>query len=81
MSSCGLAAGAAEVYEALLASREHGLEFTIGKTGCLGLCSREPLLEVRLPSGIRVVYGEVKGDETEELLKSIKQDVIPSEGP
>lgn len=80
MSSCGLAAGAAEVYEALLASQEHGLEFTIGKTGCLGLCSREPLLEVRLPSGIRVVYGEVKGDETEELLKSIKQGVIPREG-
>ena len=80
MSSCGLAARAAEVYEALLASREHGLEFTIGKTGCLGLCSREPLLEVRLPSGIRVVYGEVKGDETEELLKSIKQGVIPREG-
>ncbi len=61
MGTCGIGAGAREVMAALLeelASR--GLsEVTVSQTGCMGLCDREPLVQVCWPGRPSVTYGPV----------------------
>ena len=61
MGTCGIGAGAREVMAALLedlASR--GLtEVTVSQTGCMGLCDREPIVQVLAPGQPSVTYGPV----------------------
>lgn len=79
MASCGLAAGAAHVHQALLEGCEtQGLDFEVGKTGCLGFCAKEPLVEVRPAEGIRIIYGEMTPEKAHELLAGLaKGDFRP----
>ena len=47
LASCGIAAGANKVYNKLLALQESDkLDIEIKKTGCIGMCYREPLVEI-----------------------------------
>jgi len=60
MSTCGLAAGAEPVFEALGAEVERrSLDWRIARTGCAGMCSMEPLVEVALPGQAAVMFGGV----------------------
>ncbi len=61
MGTCGIAAGAREVMTALLEElAQRGLtEVTVSQTGCMGLCDREPMVEVRTASLPPVTYGPV----------------------
>ncbi|MBN1435124.1 NADH-quinone oxidoreductase subunit NuoF [Candidatus Fermentibacterales bacterium] len=63
MGTCGLSAGAQQVYDSLeeLCGQREGL-FELGRTGCIGMCYREPLVEVRQDDGARFVYGGVDPD-------------------
>ncbi len=55
---CGQAAGGLEVVEALRAALEsQGVDARLSEVGCIGLCFAEPLLDVQLPGGARVFYG------------------------
>ena len=61
MGTCGIGAGAREVMAALLedhASRGQA-EVTVSQTGCMGLCDREPLVQVFCPGEPSVTYGPV----------------------
>ncbi|PWB67301.1 MAG: NADH-quinone oxidoreductase subunit NuoF [Holophagae bacterium] len=69
LSTCGIAAGAEAVYRAL----EEQLQPLDGavrleKTGCIGMCYREPLVEVRDSSGARFQYGNVTKDKVARLI-------------
>jgi NADH-quinone oxidoreductase subunit F len=58
--SCGIAAGAKGVAEALSgALAEAGLEVPVSYTGCIGACHREPLVEVRASDGRRFLYADL----------------------
>jgi NADH-quinone oxidoreductase subunit F len=60
LGSCGIAAGAREVFDALkqgVARRE--LDVRVSATGCIGACHREPIIEVRSADGGRRLYGEM----------------------
>ena len=55
---CGKAAGADGVTAAIRAELEsRGIEATVSEVGCLGLCYAEPLVDIMLPGGPRVFYG------------------------
>ena len=72
MASCGLAAGAGEAYAKISEEvSRHGLGLVVGKTGCLGFCSKEPLIEVRRPEGLRLIYHEIDEDKAGELIASL----------
>ena len=59
-STCGVAAGAKEVYDTLLEeSRKHNADIDIKKCGCVGMCSAEPLVEVHVKNMPTVFYGKV----------------------
>ena len=60
MSTCGIAAGAGEVYDTLIEEiKRRNLGVDVFKTGCLGMCYIEPLVEVCIDGVPHVVYGNV----------------------
>lgn len=72
-ASCGIAAGAGKVYETLsnIQKGEHA-EFELKQTGCIGMCFREPLIEVIDDSG-SYLYGGVDAEKAVEIFtKHIK---------
>ena len=70
-ASCGIAAGAREVEAAAVeAVKELHLGAVVSRTGCIGYCEREPLLDLVLPDGPRVSYGRMTAAKTRALLES-----------
>lgn len=68
MSTCGLGAGAQEVYDCIKEEIEkRNLDVSVKKVGCLGMCSLEPLVEVNVKGTPSVIYGNV----TVEIAKKI----------
>ncbi len=69
MGTCGLSAGAQAVYERLRERvADHADAARLSITGCIGMCYREPLVEVR-ENGRRVIYGEVTPARADEILE------------
>ena len=70
-ASCGIAAGARAVEAAAIeAVKQLGLDATVSRTGCIGLCQREPLLDLVLPGGPRLTYADMTAEKTRSLLAS-----------
>ena len=60
MGTCGIAAGAREVMHAILAELEaRNIDAHVTTVGCIGLCSREPLVDIQQGDEPRVTYGDV----------------------
>lgn len=73
LGSCGIAAGANKVYNKIKALQEaEKLNFELAKTSCIGMCFREPLVEVIDENG-SMIYGDVDEDKAIEI---IQQHVI-----
>jgi NADP-reducing hydrogenase subunit HndB len=69
MGTCGIAAGARQTLEALqkeLADRQIDVELT--SVGCIGMCAREPLVEIRQAGVSRVLYGNISADLVPKLV-------------
>ncbi|MBF0485399.1 MAG: (2Fe-2S) ferredoxin domain-containing protein [Candidatus Omnitrophica bacterium] len=68
-STCGVAAGAKEVYEVLCEEiKARNLTLEIKKCGCVGLCSAEPLVEVNVEGAPRVFYGKVNKEIAHKIM-------------
>jgi NADH-quinone oxidoreductase subunit F len=68
-STCGIAAGAEETYKALeakLASLPESAELL--RTGCVGMCYQEPLVEIGNGDGVRYLYGHISPDKVGRLV-------------
>ncbi|GAB4173338.1 MAG: NADH-quinone oxidoreductase subunit NuoF [Calditrichia bacterium] len=74
--SCGIAAGAKKVYEALESYiTEKNVPIELDKTGCIGMCYREPLIEFRTKDQEKgVIYGDVTPDMAIQLLETFVAD-------
>jgi hypothetical protein len=71
--TCGLAAGAAKVEETIKTElAKHNINATIIRTGCIGYCAREPIVDIKLPNGERIAYCEV----TPKLVPKLVQTTI-----
>ncbi|MEI7661470.1 MAG: NADH-quinone oxidoreductase subunit NuoF [Bacteroidota bacterium] len=69
LGSCGIAAGANKTYEKIKALREtEKLNFDLKKTSCVGMCYREPLVEITDETGT-YLYGEVDADRAVEVIE------------
>jgi NADH-quinone oxidoreductase subunit F len=70
LSSCGIAAGAAHVFDEFrTAFEEKGLGVLLKRTGCIGMCYREPLVDVDTPGAGRVTYGGVTRDGVHRIIE------------
>ena len=68
---CGLAAGGDAVVAALRdALNAQGADARLTEVGCFGLCYAEPLLDVQLPGGPRVFYGNFDPARAGEVVAS-----------
>jgi NADH-quinone oxidoreductase subunit F len=69
LASCGIAAGANKIYEKISAIKEQEkLNFELTKTGCVGMCYREPLVEVIDDTG-SYLYGEIDDVRITEIIE------------
>jgi NADP-reducing hydrogenase subunit HndB len=60
MGTCGISAGAREVMHAVLAELEaRGIDAHVVTVGCIGMCSKEPLVDIQQGDEPRITYGNV----------------------
>jgi NADP-reducing hydrogenase subunit HndB len=71
MGTCGIAAGARDTMKAILNEIETGnlSGITVSQTGCIGLCEREPIVQVVAGEAKKVTYGKVTPDVARRILK------------
>lgn len=71
MGTCGIAAGARETMKAILDTIEkeslNGIIVT--QTGCIGLCEKEPIVQVTIGDQPKVTYGKVNADVAKKILE------------
>ena len=71
MGTCGIAAGARETMKTILNEIEtkdlSGIVVT--QTGCIGLCEREPIVQVTVGEEPKMTYGKVTPDVAKRILK------------
>ncbi len=78
MATCGLAAGADAVYEAMQKRIEQrGINALLTKTGCIGYCQQEPLVDVRLPGAGRVIYTQMTRPRARALVDDLARGDLP----
>ena len=68
LASCGIAAGAQKTFDKIQELKKtDNLDFDLKKTGCIGMCYREPLVEIIDDTG-SFLYGEVDEQKAVEIL-------------
>ncbi len=71
MGTCGLSAGAQKVFEKFHEFiQEKNLPVILKETGCIGMCYREVLVELRDGDGQDYLYGEVTPERVEKIVES-----------
>jgi NADH-quinone oxidoreductase subunit F len=72
LGSCGIAAGAESVYNALKKeAAKRKLDVVITKTGCLGFCGEEPLVNLMKPRSPLVVYHRFNEEDAKEIITQL----------
>lgn len=68
LGSCGVAAGALDLYRQLESTLDRR-RVILQKTGCAGLCHREPMLELYSPSGEHWTYVHLDREGVEQIAR------------
>lgn len=69
MGTCGIAAGARDVLQAVLKELEkRNLDVITTQTGCIGMCEQEPLMDIQLPGKERITYGKLTAKDAERII-------------
>ena len=71
LGSCGIAAGALDVLQAVKkqVKADHLDDALVSETGCIGLCHHEPILEVVIGDQPKVTYGRVTVDAVKRIVR------------
>jgi NADP-reducing hydrogenase subunit HndB len=71
MGTCGIAAGARDILQEIMKEIDkRDLDVIVSQTGCIGMCEKEPLVDVKLPGEDRVTYGEVETSDASKIISS-----------
>ena len=77
MATCGLSTGAGTVFNEIAAGvKKKKLNAVVTKTGCIGICHEEPLVDVLLPGSPRLTYSRMTGEKAVELLEELRQGSV-----
>ena len=70
LGSCCMAKGSDELFHRLRATvTDFGLDVTVKRVGCVGMCHQTPMVEVRLPGGPTAFYSKVQPAEAEHIVR------------
>jgi len=79
-ATCGLASGAEEILETITREvREKNLSMTVTRTGCLGFCQKEPLVDVLRPGWPRITYCEMTPERAKKMVNELAQGKLKRE--
>ena len=75
MATCGIAAGARPVLNALVeeTAKRQLQHVTVTQTGCIGMCRLEPIVEVYAPGQDKVTYVKMTA---EKAVKVINEHIV-----
>ena len=70
MGTCGIAAGAKETMDAFIDELDKlGVkEAAVKQTGCMGFCTYEPTVEIKVPGMPDTLYNRVDGDVARRIV-------------
>jgi NADH:ubiquinone oxidoreductase subunit F (NADH-binding)/(2Fe-2S) ferredoxin/ferredoxin len=74
MASCGIAAGAQAAYEIALEKYPGNNGVNISRTGCIGFCEMEPLVEILQSGGPRIVYKKITAKKIEDVIEGYRNN-------
>ena len=76
-ASCGIAAGADKVMHALEETiKSRNLDVELTKVGCIGYCTREPLVNVRIPGKPLIIYSQVAPEDVEGIIDGLMHNEV-----
>ena len=70
--SCGVAAGAAKVHNAISALMNGNESFTLGSTGCIGMCYLEPIVDIYDGKELACRLVRVSENDAEAIIKAVE---------
>jgi len=73
MASCGIAAGADKTFARATEEFGDDSSFQIRRTGCLGFCEMEPLVEIYQRNGPRIIYKNVTEDKITDIINGYSE--------
>ena len=70
MGTCGIAAGARTIMSAVLEeiAKRNLQGITVRQTGCIGMCQKEPLMDIVRLGEPRVTYGNLKPEDVPRII-------------
>lgn len=70
MATCGISAGARPVYNALIdeVGKRCLKNVKVTRSGCLGMCKLEPIVEVFVPGQEKVTYVHVDAEKAKSII-------------
>jgi len=70
MGTCGISAGARKVMHAILAELDaRNIDAHVTTVGCIGMCSKEPLVDIQQGDEPRITYGNVTPKMVPRIIK------------
>ncbi len=70
MGTCGIAAGARETMRVILEElKKRDIEAHVQTVGCIGMCVREPLVDIEQAGQPRITYANITSDKVPRLIE------------
>jgi NADP-reducing hydrogenase subunit HndB len=71
MGTCGIAAGARDTMKAILEfiEKESINGVIVTQTGCIGMCEKEPIVQVMIGDQPKITYGKVNTETARRIMK------------
>ncbi len=71
MGSCGIAAGARTVMDALMKEIADAVatDVKVSTSGCAGMCSKEPMVTVEMPGQEPIIYGQLDANKMRQVFR------------
>ena len=78
LATCGIAVGGKKVYDRLREVIEKtGADIELARTGCIGYCREEPLVNVAIPGKPLVILHKVTEDDAEAIVEAVLKGTVP----
>lgn len=77
LASCGVAAGAMEVFQVLQEYQKQGAAIKLAQTACIGMCFEEPIVELSGSELGTISLGKVEPDKVIDLVESYRRGELP----
>jgi NADH:ubiquinone oxidoreductase subunit F (NADH-binding)/Pyruvate/2-oxoacid:ferredoxin oxidoreductase delta subunit/(2Fe-2S) ferredoxin len=74
MASCGIAAGAQAAFDTASEKYPGNNGVDISRTGCIGFCEMEPLVEILQSGGPRIVYKKITANKIEDVIEGYRNN-------